>query len=1197
MQMMTHDFTSTVAERIERCDSEALERFFPGDSELAQHMRRMDWANTDLGSPERWPENLRVAVSICLTSSFPTLLLWGSSFTVLYNDAYIPLLGARKHLRFLGQPGWQCWSEIWDSIGPMLEGVRTTGKATWSEDIACCFDRDLPQEEVFVRFSCGPLLAEDGRTVEGIFTPCTETTEQVVGARRLETLQKLATHCAHACSVESACVQAARTLGENALDVAFAAIYVTGSGNREPIETARLLATAGLPEHHVFPQVVTAAGSDDGSTGNTPGLALTLASALNEGRTHVTPDVASSAVELPGGAWPEPSPRAVVVPFYTSSQSTVAGLVALGCSPRRVWDHAYRTFFERVAERVGTSVSSARAHSLLAFSRIEAGHLDASEARVEMPTGSGHLSADSLRTATSQSGAVIGLAPAPSSIEEANGWFADRPSEFASELDAPEVEAVDTAIRLLIADGNADRRTCLECLLRPLGAVQVVADGEQALAAIQHRLPDLVLSDVMLPKLDGFELVRALRANETTRTLPVVLVAARAGEEAHVESLNTGADDYIVKPFSERELVARVRAQLTLARQRRQHERELRRSEALLRTVVDNSRDGINLLELATRRYTFLSPAQAELTGFTAEELANLSTEEIQHRIHPEDRQIAVQQQRQAVAGQDVGIVEYRWMVKSGEYRWFSDSRRLVRGLDGKPTALVGVIRDITEHKAAEHALQRSESRFRELAEVIPHLVFEVNADGTAGYFNSAWVAYTGVAPGNFEQRLEFVHPEDRDHLYEVWQAASVAASLYECEFRFKRYDGQFRWFLARAVPVKDGSGNVLRWLGAATDIHDVKLAQDALQDADKRKNQFLAVLSHELRNPLAPITNGLYILDHVAPGGEQATRAKQVIQRQVVQLSKLVNDLLEVTRITRNKVQLQIERVELNELVRQVVEDNQSLFDKAHVALEVELASRSLHIVADRTRIAQALGNLLQNAAKFASPGGRARLSTAADATEAIVHVSDNGIGMTEETLACLFEPFMQADRTLDRSKGGLGLGLALVKGFIELHGGRVRAFSAGLGQGAEVTVSVPLEASTAFARNGRDTPHEQRSRRILIIEDNVDAAQSLREVLELAHHQVDVAYAGPEGLVKARASLPDAILCDIGLPGMNGFEVARILRRDETLRDTLLIALSGYALPEDLDRALHEGFDAHLSKPLNLDKLNHILSARSAE
>jgi len=375
--------------------------------------------------------------------------------------------------------------------------------------------------------------------------------------------------------------------------------------------------------------------------------------------------------------------------------------------------------------------------------------------------------------------------------------------------------------------------------------------------------------------------------------------------------------------------------------------------------------------------------------------------------------------------------------------------------------------------------------------------------------------------------------------------------------------------------------------------------ARISLEEADRGKSQFLAMLSHELRNPLAPIRNSLYILDRAAPGGEQAKHAQAVIERQVVHLTRLVDDLLDVTRISRGKIQLRRERLDLHDVVHRAVEDNRWLFEQNGVELQVSVPEVPLWIDGDRTRIAQVIGNLLHNSAKFTQPGGEAAVSVEAneEVGQAIVRVRDTGVGIAPEMLPRVFEPFAQADSTLDRSKGGLGLGLALVKGLVEMHGGTVSVESEGLGKGAEFTVRLPLESAELPPSAPLPGPAAGGPLRVLVIEDNVDAAESLREALELGEHTVEVAFSGADGIAKARAFRPDVVLCDIGLPGMDGYEVARTMRADPALRATRLVALTGYAGPEDVVRSREAGFDVHLAKPPTLEKIEEALAARAGD
>jgi two-component system CheB/CheR fusion protein len=366
------------------------------------------------------------------------------------------------------------------------------------------------------------------------------------------------------------------------------------------------------------------------------------------------------------------------------------------------------------------------------------------------------------------------------------------------------------------------------------------------------------------------------------------------------------------------------------------------------------------------------------------------------------------------------------------------------------------------------------------------------------------------------------------------------------------------------------------------------------LRDAGERKSQFLAMLSHELRNPLTPIKNSLHVLQHVAPDSEQALRSKAVIGRQVDQLARLVDDLLDVTRLTRGKFRLERARLDLVDAVRRTAEDHKPLLTSAGIDFEVELPTQPLWIHGDAARLIQVVGNLVTNAAKFTPPNGKVTLSVEKSSAEfATLCVRDTGVGIAKTLLPHLFEPFMQAESTLDRSKGGLGLGLALVKGMVEMHGGTVEPRSDGPGCGAEFIVRLPTEAGPHTPLAGDEVAKApQPPRRVLIIEDNVDAANSLRDVLALCGHEVEIACDGYAGLEKARAFRPEVILCDIGLPKMDGYQVAKALRAGANLGQVRLVALSGYAQPEDLQRSLDAGFDAHLAKPATIETIERVVA-----
>lgn len=498
-----------------------------------------------------------------------------------------------------------------------------------------------------------------------------------------------------------------------------------------------------------------------------------------------------------------------------------------------------------------------------------------------------------------------------------------------------------------------------------------------------------------------------------------------------------------------------------------------------------------------------------------------------------------------------------------------------------------------------ELAVRETTARLRLALQAADAGLWEWDLRTNANFWSDeVWPLY-GLEPHSCEPSYEAwrqtVVPEDRARAEEMMLEAARQGTVLNTEWRVRKRDGSLRWLMSRGQPVRDDAGQIVRYMGIVVDITARKVAELELREADKHRTDFLAILSHELRNPLAPIRNSLFILERAIPGSEQALRAQGIINRQVGHLGRLIDDLLDVTRITRGKIQLQRECLDLQELAVRTAEDLRSTFAKNQVRLEVLTPPGGVRVNGDQARLAQVLGNLLQNSAKFTEPGGQTTVEVGADDVRrlAVLTVRDTGRGIAPEVMPRLFAPFAQADATLDRTKGGLGLGLALVKGLVEMHGGTVRGESEGIGKGATFTICLPLAPSTAPTAAPPEPPPRERAApgRVLIIEDNSDTATTLREALELGSHEVAVASNGPDGIEKARAFRPDVVICDIGLPEMDGYEVARRMRADPALRGAGFVALTGYAQPEDVEKAQEAGFDAHVAKPPNMEALEGVL------
>jgi signal transduction histidine kinase len=401
------------------------------------------------------------------------------------------------------------------------------------------------------------------------------------------------------------------------------------------------------------------------------------------------------------------------------------------------------------------------------------------------------------------------------------------------------------------------------------------------------------------------------------------------------------------------------------------------------------------------------------------------------------------------------------------------------------------------------------------------------------------------------------------------------------------------RWVgVYSAVPIVSTEGRRLV-TETIREVTELRRAFEALREADRRKDEYLAMLSHELRNPLAPIRSAVFLLERADPASEGARRAREVIARQVGHLARMVDDLLDVSRLARGRIELRRARLDVAELVRRVGEDHRLLLADGGIALEVIAPAEAVPVDGDGTRLAQLLGNLLQNAGKFTPRGGRVSLGLAVEGGQALIHVRDTGAGIDPGLLRAVFEPFVQAERTLARSRGGLGLGLPLVKGLAELHGGSVEARSNGPGAGAELVVRLPLATARSVPgpERGEADGGSAQGRRVLVVDDNVDAAESLCDVVVFLGHAAEAVHDGATAIARVREQHPDVVLCDIGLPGMDGYEVARTIRAEPGLAGVRLVAVSGYAQPEDRARARSAGFDAHVAKPADPADIGRLL------
>ena len=751
-----------------------------------------------------------------------------------------------------------------------------------------------------------------------------------------------------------------------------------------------------------------------------------------------------------------------------------------------LFERFYRVPNSRGRTFEGTGIGLALVHELVQLhgGRIQvSSELDkGSSFEVSLPLGSAHLPIEYVRRVNSgEKSGVLSEA----FVEDALAWNSQDAAAADARLAGETANEAASEATILLVDDNADMRSYLARLLSPHWSVITAADGMQALEILKTRTPDLVLSDVMMPRLDGFGLLAAIRANKALSDLPVVLLSARAGEEARLEGINARANDYLVKPFTTRELVARVRAQIGVAHLQREARSAIRSAESANRAAVESLNRQL-MLESAELRNLF-----EQAPGFTA--------------------------------------------VLKGPELIVTLANQAYSNLVGRRAILNQPLLEAVPEMAAEP---------------FPTLLRQVLETGEP---------YIGRA---IPQRLQ-----------------RRAGGPLEDVFLDLIYQ-----------PIRDTAGAVSGIFVQGNDVTEHKHMEDALRTSDRRKDEFLAMLAHELRNPLAPILNATELLARTVRDGAQTKTIADLIRRQTAQMARLVDDLLDVSRITQGRIELRREPTDVAAITSQALETVDPLLRERRHQVFVTTSYRPLYVNADVTRLVQCVSNVLTNAAKYTDPGGQIRLQVREQRGEVVIEIADNGVGISSELLPHVFDLFVQSDRSLDRSQGGLGIGLALVKRLIEMHGGQVSASSEGVGRGARFEIRLPvIPAPVPTVAETRTA--DIASRRILVVDDNVDAALSLAQLLELDGHQSQAIYGALEALECVPLFKPDVVLLDIGLPQMNGYEVARRLRQLKGFEKIKLIALTGYGQSEDRQQALAAGFDAHLAKPVDLAALERLL------
>lgn len=611
-------------------------------------------------------------------------------------------------------------------------------------------------------------------------------------------------------------------------------------------------------------------------------------------------------------------------------------------------------------------------------------------------------------------------------------------------------------------------------------------------------------------------------------------------------------------------------------------------------------------------RITYLNEVAESLTGWSHQEALGQPLERV-FKIVNEVTRLPVENPagRALREGVVVGLANHTVLIKKdGSECPIDDSAAPIRNEQGHVSGCVLIFRDVTAQRLVEREKTNQLHTARLLAAIVESsndAIISKSLDGFIQTWNAAAERLFGyTAEQAIGRHISLVIPLDRlAEEEEIIASLRAGQRIEHYETERLRSDGQRVEVSLTISPIKDVSGNVIGASKIARDITDRKRAEDDLQrlaadlsDADRRKNEFLATLAHELRNPLAPMTNMLEVLKRADGDTEILKRAQETIERQLGQMVRLVDDLLDLNRVTHDRLELRRSEVDLSSVIQQAVEVARPLIDAAGHNLTVDLPDEPIYLNADRARLAQMFGNLLNNSSKYTRPMGSISLTAKRIDNEVAVTVKDNGAGIPRDKLDSIFDMFMQVDRTTDRAQGGLGIGLTLVKRLAEMHGGSIEAKSAGEGQGSEFVVRLPVLSKPSVVRHAPSVePEPSPRRRILIVDDNQDSADSLAMLLEITGNKTYMAHDGVEAIEAIERYHPEVVLLDIGLPKLDGHEVCRHVRQQSWGKDIVMIALTGWGQEDDRRKSEEAGFNGHLVKPVDYDRLLELLSSTTKD
>ena len=1196
-----------------RRDAQAVGDLLLRDSEMAERFRALDWASTPLGPPATWPQSLRLAVGICLNSRFPMFVWWGPDLINIYNDAYIPVLG-RRHPRGFGVPARPLWEEIWPVIGPQADAVMQRGEATWNERVLLVMERNGFTEDTWFTWSYSPIPDEAGG-VGGLFCACTEDTGRVLAERERDRLTE---------QRQEREARLRRIVG-GAKEYAIVELDRQGNITYWNSGAERLM---GWPESEILGKPAAVFFTPEDRAKQAPHAELERALAtgrVEDERWHLRRDGSRfwgsglvTPLTTPGGDGPgavtgfvkvfqdRTAQRAAAHALHESEQrfrawTTASSDVIYAMSPdwtemrhlrgrefiadtpepSRTWLHKY------IHPEDQSRVTEAIAHAVRTKGVFELEH------RVQRPDGTLGWTFSRAVPILNTEGEIVEWFGAASDVTDRK-----QIEEALQQSERRFRETADTAPAMLWITNPTGYCTYLsrgwyeftgqkESEGHGLGWTSAIHPDEREEAGRAF----IAASDARGPYAVDFRLRR------TDGVYRWVLDAGRpyfdaAGEFRGFVGSVIDIDD------------------------RKRAEEALQASETRYRSLFDTIDEGFCVIE-------FLDGPHGPLSDYVHVE-ANPAYER-----HAGIAGVVGQKVRDMVPHEADGWVElYRNVLLTGEPirfqrelvstgRYLELSAFRMGPVDRRQVAVL--FQDVTERKRVEAALRESEGRFRQIADTMAHMVWVTLPDGYHEWYNKRWYEFTGVPAGSTDGQgwNDMFHPDDREMAWARWRHALATGELYEIEYRLRHHGGGYRWVLGRALPIRDAGGRIERWFGTCTDIDDLKRAQAAREQVleaeraarteaervGRMKDEFLATLSHELRTPLNAILGWSQILGHGSTDAEDVRQGIAVIERNARAQAQLIEDLLDMSRIVSGNIRLDVQRVSLPDVIEAAMDTVRPAAELKRVRLVKVLDPIAGPVAGDPHRLQQVVWNLLSNAVKFTPPGGKVEILLERVNSHLELSVSDTGQGIRPEFMPHVFERFQQADGGTTRKHGGLGLGLAITKQLVELHGGSVRAKSPGEGQGATFTVHLPLtilkQPDELRVRRRHptagDAPARKHERqkltgvRVLVVDDEPDARELVRRVLVECEAEVTVAGSAKEALAVFEEARPDLVVSDIGMPDVDGYDLIRAVRVLGTRRGGRVpaVALTAFARSEDRARALRAGYQAHVAKPVDPDEL----------